>query len=103
MASRRKRRRLPPGWTEAKPAKGSRRGRFIVKVQQPLFSTEWSEGGDPGFYVYPEDRRFAEFIEPPDELRKALGEDPKKYFWATLENGILNIDTITPCDQDQDW
>lgn len=77
--------------------------RFIVKVQQPLFSSDWEHGKDPGFFIYPEDRRFEQMFNPPKALRKALGKRPKAYFWATIENGILNIDTVTPCDQDQDW
>lgn len=77
--------------------------RFIVKVQQPLFSSMWKDGEDPGFYVYDEDRSFQEFFNPPQELVKALGKRPKAYFWATLKNGILNVDIISSCDQDQDW
>jgi len=76
---------------------------FIVKVQQPLFSSDWKEGKDPGFYIYDEDRTFTQFFNPPEALVKALGERPKAYFWATIKNGTLDIDVGTPCDQDQDW
>lgn len=69
--------------------------RKIVKVQLPVIPK------DAPALAYTEDRRNVTEIPVTDELREKMGDDVKRYFWATFDrNGVMFLGEVAPW---QDW
>jgi len=85
----------------------TRSQRFIVKVQRPLEAWHHDPTGRriddmttaPAF-MYNKDRTLTAYIAFDRELKTAMGDELKRYFWAYTQNGILHLDDIA---EEQDW
>lgn len=70
--------------------------RLIVKVQLSLFTNERVRQ----VVVYNEDRSIEFMFDAPKDVLKLMGERPKAFFYATLNDGTLGLDEEAPW---QDW
>ena len=81
-----------------RPEAGKIEGRFVVKVQLPLFGP-WAAG----VLAYNEDRTI-EWIETlPDrvtEIRKLVKGKPKTFWFATIQDGFVVLGEPAPW---QEW
>jgi hypothetical protein len=68
---------------------------FIVKVQRPLSSNI----PNPPMLVYNEERTLMESMNNPD-IRRAMGDEPKQYWWVHLRGGTLYFLRPAP---EQEW
>ena len=66
--------------------------KFIVKVQIPLNVIN----AVPMAYIYNEDKTLVQFFEITVKLQLAMGGDPKRFFWAHMDNSRLNLDGFAP-------
>ncbi len=70
--------------------------KIIVKVQLPLIS---SEKGPPA-YVYSKDKVFQCFVTVNEDLINIMDDEPKKFFYANIKNGTVNLLEEAPW---QEW
>lgn len=80
----------------------------IVKVQLSLFTTATfnsilPENQKRMMLVYSQDKEWRYEGPATPEFVKAMNGRDKAYFWATKNGPMLDLDIVTPVNQDQDW
>lgn len=80
----------------------------IVKVQLSLFTTATfdailPENAKRMMLVYSQDKQWRYEGPATPEFVKAMAGRNKAYFWAKKIGPMLDLDTVTPVDQNQDW